>query len=240
LIRRNRTQFWASIISTAVKDSSGKTLYYDTVIEDITERKKLEQQVQHLSETDELTTLYNRRYCNQNLPKEIKKAEIWRSALSIIMVDIDNLKQYNDLYLHLEGDKILRETAQAISNTLRKEGDWVTRYGGDEFVVILPGTNASQAGIVAERIRKISSELEFHLKGDKVRITVSAGVASFYYLESALASGGSKDKIVPTDYEKIANELIKLADEALLDAKKIGKNKVVISTKAIELSRITK
>jgi diguanylate cyclase (GGDEF)-like protein/PAS domain S-box-containing protein len=241
LIRRNRTQFWASIISTAVKDSSGKTLYYDTVIEDITERKKLEQQVQRLSETDELTTLYNRRYFNQNLPKEIKKAEIWRSALSIIMVDIDNLKQYNDLYLHLEGDKILRGTAQNISNTLRKEGDWVTRYGGDEFVVILPGTNASQAGIVAERIRKISSELEFHLKGDKVRITVSAGVASFYYLDSALASGSSsKDKITQTDYEKIANELIKLADEALRDAKQSGRNKVVISTKAIELSRITK
>jgi diguanylate cyclase (GGDEF)-like protein/PAS domain S-box-containing protein len=240
LIRKNRTQFWASIISTAVKDSPGKTIYYDTVIEDITERKKLEQQVHRLSITDELTTLYNRRYFNQNLPEEIKEAEIWRSALSIIMVDIDNLKQYNDLYLHLEGDKILRETAQNISGTLRKEGDWVSRYGGDEFIVILPGTNASQAGIVAERIRKISSELEFYLKGDKVRITISAGVASFYYLESTLTSGGSKDKLVSTDYEKIANELIKLADEALMDAKKSGRNKVVISTKAIELSRIAK
>ncbi len=241
LVRRDRTQFWASIISSAVKDSLGKTVYYDTVIEDITERKKLEEKVHRLSITDELTTLYNRRYFNNNLPPEIKRAEIWRSALSVIMVDIDNFKQYNELYLHLEGDKILRETAQTISNTLRKDADWAARYGGDEFAVILPGTNASQAGIVAERIRKISSELEFYPKGDKVHLTVSAGVASFYYLESALTGGGSsKDKIIPTDYEKIATELTKLADEALLDAKQSGKNKVVISTKAMELSRIIK
>ncbi len=239
LMKRGGTQFWASIISTAVKDSSRRTIYYDTVIEDITERKKLEDKVHRLSITDELTGLFNRRYFNNTIPLEIKTGEIWRSALSLVMVDIDNLKQYNDLYLHLEGDKILAETAQNISDTLRKEGDWVARFGGDEFVVVLPGTNASQAGIVAERIRKISSELEFHIKGDKVHITVSAGVSCFYYLESAPTSSG-KDKIPKTNYEKIANELVKLADEALLDAKKSGKNKVVISTKAIELSRIIK
>jgi len=239
LMKRGGTQFWASIISTAVKDSSRRTIYYDTVIEDITERKKLEDKVHRLSITDELTGLFNRRYFNNTIPLEIKTGEIWRSALSLVMVDIDNLKQYNDLYLHLEGDKILAEAAQNISDTLRKEGDWVARFGGDEFVVVLPGTNASQAGIVAERIRKISSELEFHIKGDKVHITVSAGVSCFYYLESAPTSSG-KDKIPKTNYEKIANELVKLADEALLDAKKSGKNKVVISTKAIELSRIIK
>jgi len=239
LMKRGGTQFWASIISTAVKDSSRRTIYYDTVIEDITERKKLEDKVHRLSITDELTGLFNRRYFNNTIPLEIKTGEIWRSALSLVMVDIDNLKQYNDLYLHLEGDKILAETAQNISDTLRKEGDWVARFGGDEFVVVLPGTNASQAGIVAERIRKISSELEFHIKGDKVHITVSAGVSCFYYLESAPTSSG-KDKIPKTNYEKISNELVKLADEALLDAKKSGKNKVVISTKAIELSRIIK
>lgn len=239
LMKRGGTQFWASIISTAVKDSSRRTIYYDTVIEDITERKKLEDKVHRLSITDELTGLFNRRYFNNTIPLEIKTGEIWRSALSLVMVDIDNLKQYNDLYLHLEGDKILAEAAQNISDTLRKEGDWVARFGGDEFVVVLPGTNASQAGIVAERIRKISSELEFHIKGDKVHITVSAGVSCFYYLESAPTSSG-KDKIPKTNYEKISNELVKLADEALLDAKKSGKNKVVISTKAIELSRIIK
>jgi len=239
LIKKDKTQFWASITSTAIRNISGKTVYYDTVIEDITERKKLEEEVHRLSITDDLTGLFNRRYFNKNLSKEIKTAEIWRSTLSVIMVDIDDFKQYNELYTHLEGDKILREAAQNIMHTLRKVGDWTSRYGGDEFAIILPGTNASQAGIVAERIRKISRELKFTPKGNTVRITVSAGVASFYYTES-MTPGSSKDKILPTDYEKIASELTKLADEALLEAKKTGKNKVVISTEAIELSRIIK
>ncbi len=237
LLRKDGTPFWASIISTAVRDHSGNTIYYDTVVEDITERKKLEDEVSRLSITDELTGLYNRRYYNRHLPQEIKTAERWRSALSLVMVDIDDFKQYNDKYLHLEGDKILRDTAQNISNTLRKEADWASRFGGDEFVIVLPGTNSSEAAVVAERIRKITSELKFTPKGQAVHITVSAGVATFYYSESKTTSSG---KISLTNYEKIANELTNLADKALWEAKKTGKNKVIVSREAIELSRMDK
>ncbi|UCE21007.1 MAG: PAS domain S-box protein, partial [Candidatus Aminicenantes bacterium] len=150
LKRENGDLFWASITSAAIKDKSGKIIYYDTVIEDITERKKLEEEVQRLSVTDELTGLYNRRYFNQNLPDEIKTAERWRSALSLIMIDIDDFKQYNDMYLHLEGDEVLKETAKVISHVIRKDMDWAARFGGDEFVIILPGINSTEASIVAE------------------------------------------------------------------------------------------
>jgi diguanylate cyclase (GGDEF)-like protein/PAS domain S-box-containing protein len=239
LIKKDGTPFWASITSTEVKDSSRKTIYYDSVVEDITDRKKLEEEVKRLSITDELTGLYNRRYFNQNLPKEIKTAERWRSALSVIMADIDDFKKYNDLYLHLEGDKILKETAQGIFNTLRKEADWASRFGGDEFTIILPGTNAEEAAIVAERIRKIAEEQTFKPKGETVRLTISAGVASFYYSERKSTSNG-KDKTSPTNYEKIANRLTNLADRALFEAKQSGKNKVVVSKEVIELSRMVK
>ncbi len=155
------------------------------------------------------------------------------------MVDIDDFKQYNELYLHLEGDKILRETAQSINNTLRKEADWAARFGGDEFAIILPGTNTPEAAIVAERIRKIARELKFKPKGKTVHITVSTGVATFFYSERKAANAG-KNRTVATNYEKIANELTKLADKALLKAKQAGKDRVFISKKTIEWSRLSK
>jgi diguanylate cyclase (GGDEF)-like protein/PAS domain S-box-containing protein len=239
LIKKDGTPFWASITSTVVSGKSGRILYYDTVIEDITERKKLEEEVERLTITDELTGLLNRRHYNRKMPEEIKTAEKWKSALSLIMVDIDDFKQYNELYLHLEGDKILRETAQSINNTLRKEADWAARFGGDEFVIILPGTNTPEAAIVAERIRKIARELKFKPKGKPVRITVSTGVATFVYSERKPAAA-AKYRTAATNYEKIANELTKLADKALLKAKQAGKNRVFISKKAIEWSRLSK
>ncbi|GAH76048.1 unnamed protein product, partial [marine sediment metagenome] len=124
LKKKDGTSFWASLTSTAVRDSSGRIIYYDTVLEDISERKNLEEEVKRLLITDELTGVYNRRHFNQNLPQEIKTAERWRSALSLIMIDIDDFKEYNDKYLHLEGDEVLKQTAQVISQVIRKEMDW--------------------------------------------------------------------------------------------------------------------
>ncbi len=127
---REGTTFWASIIATAIRNRSGRIIYYDTVIEDITARKKLEDTIKRLSITDELTGLYNRRYFNEHLPLEIKEAESWRSSLSLIMIDIDDFKQYNDTYLHLGGDEVLKEAARVIATNIRKEEDWASRFGG--------------------------------------------------------------------------------------------------------------
>ncbi len=238
LKREDGELFWASITSAAIKDKSGKIVYYDTVIEDITERKKLEEEVQRLSVTDELTGLYNRRYFNQNLPDEIKTAERWRSALSLIMIDIDDFKQYNDMYLHLEGDEVLKETAKVISHVIRKDMDWAARFGGDEFVIILPGINSSEASIVAERLRKYVYSIKFKPKSAIVHKTISLGVAHCIYSESRRSRSSARS--YPTNYEKVATDLTILADKALFNAKNTGRNKVIISKKALEVSRISR
>jgi diguanylate cyclase (GGDEF)-like protein/PAS domain S-box-containing protein len=238
LKREDGEPFWASITSAAIKDKSGKIIYYDTVIEDITERKKLEKEVERLSVTDELTGLYNRRYFNQNLPQEIHTAERWRSALSLIMIDIDDFKQYNDMYLHLEGDEVLKETAKVISNVIRRDMDWAARFGGDEFIIVLPGINSNEASAVAERLRKNVENIKFKPKSAIVHKTVSLGVAHCYYSEVKPAR--TQARVYPTNYEKVATDLTILADKALFKAKNTGRNKVEISKKALEVSRIVR
>jgi len=239
LKKKDGTAFWASLTSTAVRDNSGRIIYYDTVLEDISERKDLEEEVKRLSITDELTGVYNRRYFNQNLPDEIRTAERWRSALSLIMIDIDDFKQYNDKYLHLEGDEVLKQTAEVISHVIRKEMDWASRFGGDEFVIILPGLTTTQAAKVGERIRKIFRQVRFKPKDEIVQKTLSMGVACCHYSE-VRPKRGDKSKGTPTNYEKVATELTILADKALFKAKKAGRNQLVISRDSIELSRFTK
>ena len=239
LKKKDGISFWASLTSTAVRDNSGRIIYYDTVLEDISERKDLEEEVKRLLITDELTGVYNRRHFNQNLPIEIKTAERWRSALSLIMIDIDDFKEYNDKYLHLEGDEILKQTAQVISHVIRKEMDWASRFGGDEFVIILPGLTTAQAAKVGERIRRIFQQLKFKPKDEIVQKTLSMGVACCHYSE-VRPKRGNKNKGTPTNYEKVATELTILADKALFKAKKAGRNKLVISKDAIELSRVSK
>jgi diguanylate cyclase (GGDEF)-like protein/PAS domain S-box-containing protein len=183
LKKKDGTSFWASLTSTAVRNNSGKIIYYDTVLENISERKNLEEEVKRLSITDELTGVYNRRYFNKHLPIEIREAERWRSALSLIMIDIDDFKQYNDQYLHLEGDEVLKETAQVIDHVIRKEMDWSSRFGGDEFVIILRGLTTTQAAKVGERIRKIFQQIKFKPKDEVVQKTLSMGVACCHYAE---------------------------------------------------------
>jgi diguanylate cyclase (GGDEF)-like protein/PAS domain S-box-containing protein len=254
LKRKNGTQFWASLTSTAVRRDPDKILYYDTVIEDITKKKQLQEEVQRLSITDELTGLFNRRYFNQNLPKEIKNAERWRSSLSLIMIDIDDFKNYNDKYHHLKGDELLKEVASVISQNIRRErggdgdwcsrfeengssiGDWASRFGGDEFAIILPGAGVKDALKVADRIRKVFSELSFSPKGTSVHKSLSLGIAYCTYSERE-----KKDEEVSKKgtghYEKLATELTTLADAALFKAKNTGKNTIEIAAKCICLSR---
>jgi diguanylate cyclase (GGDEF)-like protein/PAS domain S-box-containing protein len=252
LQRKNGTPFWASLTSTAIRRDSKKILYYDTVIEDITKKKQLQEEVKRLSITDELTGLFNRRYFNQNLPKEIKNAERWRSSLSLIMIDIDNFKNYNDTYHHLNGDELLKEMAHVITQNIRKErngdwcsrfddngssiGDWASRFGGDEFAIILPGADAKDAIKVGDRIRKVFSELIFNPKGTPVHKSISLGIAHCSYTEKE-KKGNDAYKKGTTNYEKVATDLTKLADAALFKAKSTGKNAIEIASKKIILSR---
>lgn len=163
-------------------------------------------QLYELATKDGLTKLYIHRHFYYLLESEIKRVQRYHHVLSLLIMDIDNFKRVNDTYGHLVGDMVLKEIAAAISKTIRHV-DIPARYGGEEFTVILPETPASNAVIIAERIRKKISEIEVKVDENTViRPTVSLGISEF-----PNAADGIK-------------ELIDYADKALYISKENGKN----------------
>lgn len=154
---------------------------------------------------DPLTGLFNRRYMDIALKKEINRCDRYRTKVSIVMINIDNFKQLNDTYGHLFGDQVLSELGNIIKESIRGE-DIACRFGGEEFLLILPETNALGAFILAERIRDKSLSNNLFQSN---HITFSAGTAT------------------SSEIETEATCLIQCADEALYEAKKQGKNRTI-------------
>lgn len=173
------------------------------------ENARLYELTKRLAITDELTGLYNYRYLQQRLQTELERAQRYTRPLSLVMVDIDGFKLYNDTHGHLQGDVVLAEIAELFRASCR-ELDVLARYGGEEFAFILPETDAPGAFVVAEKIREVISEQRFLGKGKQrnVRLTISLGVASF--------------PLHAPDLEG----LLKKADNALYIAKNSGRNRV--------------
>ncbi len=167
---------------------------------------RLAENIEKLAVTDDLTQVYNFRYLKTALRREIKRATRFRQTLSIIMIDVDNLKSYNDRNGHLRGSFLLREMAQLFARQVRS-WDLVAKYGGDEFTVILPQTEREGAVVVAERLRATVEQHTFPLAAPG-SITVSGGVS-----------------VYPEDAESPAT-LIESADRALYRAKRAGRNRV--------------
>ncbi len=167
---------------------------------------RLAENIEKLAVTDDLTQVYNFRYLKTALRREIKRATRFRQTLSIIMIDVDNLKSYNDRNGHLRGSFLLREMAQLFARQVRS-WDLVAKYGGDEFTVILPQTERDGAMIVADRLRASVEAHAFPLAAPG-SITVSLGVS-----------------VYPEDAESPAT-LIESADRALYRAKRAGRNRV--------------
>jgi diguanylate cyclase (GGDEF)-like protein len=155
--------------------------------------------------TDGLTGLYNRRYFNERIEDAAGRALADKGNLSLILIDIDNFKKYNDTYGHLEGDRLLKIIAGTMEGMVREQ-DVVARYGGEEFAVILNNTNNATALQIAERIRQ--SVADISPKFLKTPVTISAGVATM------------------PDHAKDRDTLITFADKSLYHAKESGKNKV--------------
>jgi diguanylate cyclase (GGDEF)-like protein len=172
------------------------------------ERASLYQKMEELSITDDLTKLFNTRYLDRTLEIEINRANRHRTSLSLIFMDVDHFKTINDNYGHLIGSKLLVEMGQLLIKCLRTI-DIVARYGGDEFVIVLPQTIPGSAVLIAERIRKAMEHNVFLKKdGYSLKLTASFGVAS--YPESA----------------KSKEDLLRLADEAMYRVKHQTRNGV--------------
>jgi diguanylate cyclase (GGDEF)-like protein len=165
------------------------------------EKEKLEEEVRRLSITDDLTGLYNHRHFFKTLEAEISRLKRQKTSLSLLMFDLDNFKKYNDLYGHIEGDKVLRKIGEIIKNSIRSNVDTGYRYGGDEFAVILIGASVEQALSIAERIRSSIENAGFR------DITVSIGLAEYEE---------------PLDVEVF----VKRADDAMYVAKHSGGNRI--------------
>ena len=175
---------------------------------------QLHQEIKGLSITDCLTDLYNFRYLQERLEEETKRAQRFRRPLALIMADIDHFKEFNDIYGHPEGNKVLKVLANILKDNVR-EIDIVGRYGGEEFIIILPEADREEAQKIAERIRIKVEEYSFQNKEDRLnnpnrKITLSLGITSCF-----------QESISPQN-------LIYKVDQALYQAKRKGRNRVVV------------
>jgi diguanylate cyclase (GGDEF)-like protein len=177
------------------------------------ENSRLYEETEYLSKTDWLTKLWNSGELHKTLAKELEKSRITDKNLTVLMIDIDNFKPYNDSVGHRKGDEAIKKIATLLSQRSRKN-DFVARYGGEEFTIIMPDTTKKTAFVIAERLKK---EVEDTWGGGELApgappLTISIGISTFP------VDGADKDN------------LIHKADIALYEAKRKGKNKVCVYT----------
>lgn len=219
--RRKNGEIYAEWLNiTAIENPAKRVKHYVGIFMDITQHKVVEQQLRDLNSqllvmtnTDSLTKIPNRRFFDDRLLAEWSRRGLDKTGLCVMMIDIDCFKEYNDQYGHLAGDECLKLVTTTINRQMDRPGDLVSRYGGEEFAVILPATGIDEGRGIAERIRKGVEDLQI-VHADAVSepyITISVGVSH----------------TIPTD-NLHASSLVAAADQALYQAKRIGKNRVVI------------
>jgi diguanylate cyclase (GGDEF)-like protein len=166
------------------------------------------EEIYRLTTVDGLTQVFNKRYFLETLEREIGRAQRYRRELSLIIFDIDHFKKINDTYGHLAGDHVLKHLALVIKSRIRRE-DILSRYGGEEFAIILPEIDRDNAVQFAEKIRRLIEKAVFRFEDTEIPVTISIGVAAY--------GEGLED----------VTEFIKVADERLYDAKVQGRNRVL-------------
>jgi diguanylate cyclase (GGDEF)-like protein len=176
---------------------------------EISRRARAEGRLEELATTDALTGLRNRRKFDTEIETEWRRAIRQSGTLALLLIDADYFKQFNDAFGHQAGDQALKAIADCIQRSATRAGDCAARYGGEEFAVLLPGISATEALVVAERIRRRVSALP----ADPGSLTVSIGVASMTPLVTMNHS-----------------ELVEAADKALYAAKDLGRNQSMIAT----------
>ncbi len=182
-------------------------------VKNLVKIREMRDMIRLVSTTDELTGLHNRRYLQERLESEMSRSRRYGTKLSCVLFDIDFFKVVNDIYGYEWGDILLKRMAEMLKALIRKE-DILTRYGDEEFIVVLPNTSEENAFLFAERFRRDIEKMEFIPAGEEERhqITISGGISCYPFLENV---------------EENANTLIRYAEHALYNAKKRGKNKIV-------------
>ncbi|MBZ0145891.1 MAG: diguanylate cyclase [Rhodocyclaceae bacterium] len=206
------TRLYLAIDAGPIYDDAGKLIAVVETLRDITAQKTAQDELQRLATRDGLTSVANRRSFDDMLNMEWRRASRESRALSLLMVDVDFFKRFNDTYGHQGGDECLRQVAAAMSGVVKRASDAVARYGGEEFAILLPATEPDGALIVAERIRAAVTALRLPHSGSEVadHVTVSIGVASIQ-----VTGNGVPSSLVAAD------------DAALYRAKHTGRNRVV-------------
>jgi len=202
----------APVTVTPIKDPDGNVIGSMEIIRQVTDFDDSDEKYVHLPVTDQLTGLANRRGLLKQLHVELKRCERFHTPFSLLMIDIDDFKSFNDAHGAAAGDNLIRTMADCLRKTLRLI-DYPARYGGEEFAVLLPGIKVEKARLCAERIRHCVEIETKKIHPDKKSVTVSIGASSY-------EKNGHKPN---------AQLLISLADTALYRAKQTGKNRVILA-----------
>jgi two-component system, cell cycle response regulator len=205
--RKDGAEFVASVAIFKLGNKTDR--YFGAVVRDISENKKTEEELLRLAATDPLTGAYNRREFISLADREALRAQRYHHPLSILMLDLDHFKRLNDTYGHAAGDKALQRFTTLCCNALRNV-DIFGRWGGEEFVALLPETTADGAAIIAERLRKMVADTLVGFNDHKIAFTTSIGIAQY------------------RDGEVSVDAPLSRADAAVYDAKKAGRNRISI------------
>jgi len=210
LLTANAITFYSILIASALESILLSIALADRIRILQNERNLLETEKIKLSRestSDALSGLYNRRYLDRLLPRQVEKSHFMKQPLSLLVIDIDNMKRYNDTYGHQEGDHLISGIGQAILSSIR-DNDWACRYGGEEFVVIMPGTDINDARMVGNRISNSFKALRFRPRVDlELQWSISIGVS----------------QMIPNE---TAASLFNRADKALYEAKSSGRDRI--------------
>jgi len=205
--RKDGEEFVAS--SEIFSLTLGDERYFATIMRDVSHNRKTEEELLRLAATDPLTGCFNRREFTAIAEREALRANRYHHPLSILMLDLDYFKRLNDTYGHAAGDKALQRFTMICTNALRNV-DIFGRWGGEEFVALLPETDLQGATVIAERLRKLTNDNILTFNDHKINFTVSIGIAEF------------------KDGETSVDAALGRADSAVYDAKKAGRNRISV------------
>jgi diguanylate cyclase (GGDEF)-like protein/PAS domain S-box-containing protein len=206
---RDGEEFWIDANIVPLRDAHGRVTHFATIGRDLSATKQLQQELQLMASTDPLTGLLNRRRFLEQAEREFLRSQRYRHELAVLMLDIDHFKAINDNHGHFVGDQALIALSRTAENLLR-DIDLMGRWGGEEFVFLMPETPLAGAAILAERLREELTRLAVDTAAGAVRFTVSAGVAARSECDAGIT------------------DIMLRADSALYAAKHNGRNRIQV------------